>query len=982
MSWTPQHYAPAITGSGATKLAASGVAPIVAAAHGFHTVIPDTAKTAGGALGIAPNSKHARQLRDAAAGGDVLVMPWFDAEQVIQAAQMAARSGSALEPTHTSIQLRPAVPRIDPKSAADKPRMVKYELLAGNLSCLGIHPAMPPEWVTDPAQVFITEGALKGDSVLTAYLRHLGVSDADLALSTPAAARTRLRAILADVPADQRLLIVTFVGVANWHHDPSWNTLRFADRNIYVAFDADVAINPDVWREADRLWSLIERKKGNPILVSLPDIGIAKMGVDDYLATAGDWNALLTHTAPRLPERPARPDEPAPGEWRVEPGKHQVSKWSPAVGPDGRPIPGAGFWEPKVQIAGRVSAIEMMRRADGDEMATGILNPEPDPEAIDARVEFEVTYADLEGTVHTTIVRGTGNTAADPPDQWHRRGAVIPATLTTHPDWPPPMDWLRAIKRNRPGDTEVRTAWGHMGWVPGTDNQMVFICGQQVVGANGLIDPAVAKPGVTDVVLAGASNYGLELAPDPDTERQAWEDVVRAYLNGWRDPADAAIILAAAIRPIAPEKPTRALFLAGAASSGKTWAAKSTLYFWQARPGAFHNAGTGAVNDTAAATESAISRVHIWVVDDLAPSADPVKARADQAKVGGLIRAVANSTPRRRMHADMSAHEVNAARAMLIITAENPLSVSSEMQRVVHVRVRKNGYLAQSRDATDVIERMAKDSMAMTHVAAACIRYIAGRARASSWTEVVATYQKAASVMERRAQQVMGQAEDSKRHAESAADLALGLKVLIETGISLGADSDLVSLLAKQYGGIYRVAAEGLMGTTLSRVGVSTIQALASALASGACHVTGPDIGLPVPAGVIVDGMDDLALNRRLGWTLPARADDAPRPGGARVGDLVMGPEDTPVIIFDPTTAFGVASRNPALVNSGIRQSQTWAGVWEEGLAAPYWARKRTGANNEGHTVRTSGVTGVPVALSTLLAVANGSWGVKDDQEE
>ena len=95
-----------------------------------------------------------------------------------------------------------------------------------------------------------------------------------------------MRDILAAVPAADRLLIVTFVGVANWHHDPSWNTLRFVDRDVMLAFDADVTVNPDVWREANALWQLAERKKGNPQLVALPDIGIPKMGVDDYLATS------------------------------------------------------------------------------------------------------------------------------------------------------------------------------------------------------------------------------------------------------------------------------------------------------------------------------------------------------------------------------------------------------------------------------------------------------------------------------------------------------------------------------------------------------------------------------------------------------------------------------------------------------------------------------------------------------------------------
>lgn len=983
MSWTPSNYAPTITGSGAAKLAASGVAPLVAAARGYLSVTPETLKAAAPTLGITGATKHFRQLRDAATSGDTLVMPWFDAETIIQADQASVRTGTRTEPIHTSLQLRPKIPRVDPKSPADKPRTVKYELLAGNLSCLGIHPAMPPEWITDPARVFITEGALKGDAVLSAYLEHLGLAPSDLALADPTAARARMRDILAAVPAADRLLIVTFVGVANWHHDPSWNTLRFVDRDVMLAFDADVTVNPDVWREANALWQLAERKKGNPQLVALPDIGIPKMGVDDYLATegGGDWTALLTHTVERLPERPARPDEPAAGEWRVQPNAPTpcVSKWTPVIGPDGRSIPGAGSWEQKVAIAGRVAVINSTRTATGDELATGKLDEMPDPDAVESTVEFELEFVGGDGENQTLIVRGTGTTPADPPDQWHRRGATVPAALTTHPDWPPPMDWLRAIKRHRTEEVAAQMSWGHMGWVPATDGQMVFITGAQVVGAGGLVDHALARPGVTDSVLAGASNYGIELAPTPDDERQAWEEVVRAYLDAWRDPANAAMILAAAIRPVAPIKPVRVLFISGAPSSGKTWGAQAATWFWQSRPGAFNTASTGAVNDTAAATESAVSKALIWVVDDLAPSSDPQKAKADQAKVGSLVRAVANQTPRRRMKADMTSQDVHPALAMVIITGENPLAVGSEMQRVVHVRARKGDYLAEDRAATDRVKDLASTTMKLGWVAGACIRFIAAQARTSGWADVVATYRAASDLLEKRAQNVMGKGPESIRHAESSADLALGLKVLIETGASLGADPELLRTLNQQYVGIYRVAAEGLVSTTLSRIGVSTIQALAAALAAGECHVTGPEIGLPVPAGVTINGLDDLALNRRLGWTLPARADDAPRPGGRRVGDLIMGPDDTPVIILTPDAAFTEAARKPAMVNAGARAQQAWSAFWEEGLGYTHWARKRSGANNLGITVRAAGVTGVPITLETLLAVGDGSWGVTEE---
>lgn len=975
--WTPDQYAP-ITGSGARKLATSAVAPLVAAARGYLSVTPTTLKESASALGLATNSKHYRQLRTAVGATDTLVLPWFDGADVTQAAASSVVTGQQVRPTPASLQLRPDVPRFDANG-----RPVKYELLAGNLSVLGIHPATPPSWISSPSRVLIAEGALKGDSALTAYLRHIGVSEDDLSIADPVQAWSRLNEILSMTPAEQTVLIVTFVGAANWHSDPSWNALRFHGLEVNICFDADVAQNPNVWREADRLWQLIERKKGRPGLVALPDIGIPKMGIDDWFAGPGSWPDLIAAVLTEMPDRPSVADEPAAGEWRVIPEKHIVAKYSPAIGPDGRPVPGAGSWEPKVDIAGRVKGIDYIREAYADELESGILDPRPDPSAVEAGVEFELTYlVDGEIEPRVTVVAGTATTAADPPDQWHRRGAALSPALTTHPDWPPPIDWLRAIKRHRRSDVLERTRWGHMGWVPTETAGMVFIAGNCVVGADGLLTHDVAQPGVTDLLLAGASNYGVQVAASPEDDQLAFETVITAYLDAWRNPADAAVILAAAIRPVAPFYPRRTLFITGTAGSGKTWAARAAMNFWQSRPGAFQTASTGAVNDTFAATEVAVSRTPIWVMDDLAPKASRTASEADQTKVGEIFRAVANATPRRRQRPDMTSRAPSTPRAMLIATGENTLPIASEMQRVVHVHAQKNGYLASSREATDLVESLARTTMMPSTVTGACIRYIGQRGAAIGWAAMVREYTEAMAGLKTRAQRVIQGGFDSVRHAESIADLALGLTILIETGVWLGVDRRLIRRLQGLFAGMYAIAASGVRGSTETRAGISAIKAIAAALAAGECHITGPDLGMPVGAGTTLLDLGDLALNRRLGWVPPSRPDDAPRPGGKRIGDLVTGPSGSLVVILQPDAAFTVAARSTGLVNPGQRSGQTWSAVWEEGLAATEWQRKRSGANTPSSNVRACGVTGVPVPLSTLIQVSNGEWGLTDDDSQ
>src|SRR5699024_11425526 len=65
-------------GHGAGKLAASAVAPLVAAARGYATVTPENLPEAvrGYRLG-SMNSAAARQLKNDVGDGDAMMMPWF-----------------------------------------------------------------------------------------------------------------------------------------------------------------------------------------------------------------------------------------------------------------------------------------------------------------------------------------------------------------------------------------------------------------------------------------------------------------------------------------------------------------------------------------------------------------------------------------------------------------------------------------------------------------------------------------------------------------------------------------------------------------------------------------------------------------------------------------------------------------------------------------------------------------------------------------
>ncbi len=93
-------------------------------------------------------------------------MPWYLADRAVRAQRLSAAPGAA------SIQYRPARPSM----SAGGTRELKYEFVQGDDSILGVHPASPGDWYSDPSvPLLIAEGQIKADSTLTGILLAAGV---------------------------------------------------------------------------------------------------------------------------------------------------------------------------------------------------------------------------------------------------------------------------------------------------------------------------------------------------------------------------------------------------------------------------------------------------------------------------------------------------------------------------------------------------------------------------------------------------------------------------------------------------------------------------------------------------------------------------------------------------------------------------------------------------------------------------------------
>jgi hypothetical protein len=961
--WSPDQYLPMVTDSGAEKLSMSRVAPLVAAGRGYKTISGDPRPFCEEA-GLDLRAKTGLQIKKIlTASPDVMVMPWYLPADVSYASQ----HGTA--PNVASRQLRPnpAHLLIDENGRANK-----YVMLLNNRNVLGVHPSTPYSWLASPQSFFIAEGMLKADSALSALLAHLGATDAELASQDPAT----LTQFMESVPPEGRMLIVAIVGVTAWQQNPEWDSFDFREKDVAVAFDGDITANVNVWRQAKKIERKISSKRGLPRFLVLPDPTGAKLGVDDFFALGKSWTDLTACLEDELPDRPDGDGQFEPGEWSIDEQACETLEW--VASPDG-PV----YSRVVYGFSGRWVSSLTRRSATKDEMETGVLDEKQwilNP----TTVEIEVKWKEADGVEQRGLITGSSDMLSEPPERWTKsKGAKVSANISGYPTWPPKPKWAEAVKSHMRESVDQRAVWDHMGWVPTKSGQPVFIVGNQVFGDTGeLTDNAdrPADPGVDEEVLHGAGKFGVHMPEGPEEVLDAIEEMLDAYEVAWTDPRYTALAIAVAMRPVAPLPFRSPIFISGTQGSGKSWTASAIMGFWQAYPGAWRlDELPGGVADTMYATENAVSRVPIWVSDDLAPSASKQQAEAAEAKLSDIIRAVFNGSAKRRMFADGTSRQVLSPRAVFIATAENPLSVTSVMSRVVHIRT-SAGFL----ENIDPVNHLLSKKDTLPTITAFVILQAATAVCKYGWKDENSHWKDEFQAAEKRAHEVFETNGHAKRHTKIAADIGIGLTVLENAVEDLRPEfpvraAAILDRLAPMKDHVYSLVGESYQDQLQLSPGRNLLRALSTVLRSGQAHLITPGEGTVPILDTDVCGVPAKVANQLLGWQLPADAKFEARPGGTAIGSIVRphgGGE--PYALFDPQSAFDIAKRfNPGLIPPGMGPSSSWNSMWDDMLASGPWARKKNGKGGRLQaTVLTrangANLIGVPVPLSRLLGESVG----------
>lgn len=984
--WLPQHFNPLVTRSGAVKLAASGIAPLVAAARGYESVdkaqAKDFAKNWG--IGDGRSKKGSQFLASFRDDGDVLVMPWY------RAGQSRLSALDFVKPSPDSLQIRPENPRIS--DVSNKP--VKYEFLVGEDTVIDYHPAVTHMWLSGVRRTMIAEGLLKGDSALSAQLRH-HVGDAELYLVDGdydrLKAMTRLAGLMDRIPPDERVGILNIAGVGNWRSNPEWSLTDLKGQEVLIAFDADVKENWNVWNMAKDLFNFVENsRKATPYLIAIHESpaggpavagSSAKIGLDDFFYSIGDWSDLDSMLVPELPERPARGENDVADDllWRVTEDGCAVEECKKFNDPEGNLL--SIRWLTRVRIGGRISRFETRRAATRGEIAGRAFGYQVVPERYPLFCTVTLSWRDdATDQVISADVTGPGTILNYPPAEWVRYGAVLPKALLRHPEWPPHKgpEWLQAIKGNNSEDVEDLTIWTTMGWVPvENEDTQAFIVGNDIVA----ISDAAAKstmPGVDENLLAGSTAFGVDdvyTGPgftDPAGKYNLVADIKEIYgayiTDGpWKTPQQAMTMLAAALRPTVPLPTSVACYFVGAPQQGKSWTAKRIMAFWQHEKNSWESL-PGSASDTYASTENAVSKTPIWVVDDFAPTADRRVAESMESSIGSLIRAVNNNLSKRRMNMDMTAQAVPTPMALLILTAENEHSMQSIRERVVNVEF--TGLVSKKMGR---LNKLSARGTTASRVTAAILRMYIQKGAEAGWQnmvrELVEIRDNAIEEARKLLMAVKIAEADASRPAEIIGDLSMGLAAFAELAEMMGlykisdafgwGPGDGCLLITEQ-------VSYGHLNKSDVSPGRVLLDSIRNLLAAGKGHIARMDKSGVEP----YEGADFDLQNALLGWSRDGQG--IWRPRGTTIGYVAPmkkreGEEAHDIIYLSRDDAFNEAQRAyPKRIQHGVDPTTSWRNVWDLNLVDKSYGRPKHGVVVQ---FRSGGARpyGVPVNIDILF---------------
>jgi len=659
-------------------------------------------------------------------------------------------------------QVRPDQPRINRDGKA-----VKYETPGGSRMALDVPPPIR-EQLRDPrVPLFITEGVRKADS-----------------------------------GASADLCCIALLGVWNWRGTnefggkaalADWEYIPLDGREVYVCFDSDVMVKPEVHLALERLARFIAQRGGKVHFVYLPPRADgAKQGLDDFLAAGHTVRDLLALASDEL--RPIEED-----------------------GTEGDRLPyleedGCLWWRRQTREGEVLARLTNFRARIVGELVRD--------DGAETQRLFEIE-ADLKGRTRRFSLSASRFMRMDWPAEHLGAAAVVSPGFGLR-------DHARAAIQELSGpDIPERVVFAHLGWRE-IGGAWYYLHAGGAIGPNGAVDGVevdpprelmgyrLPDPAEGEELCAGvrASLRVLEVAPDRVS--------VPVFCMIWRAPLGASNFSG---------------YLVGRTGLYKTSVAALT----QSHFGAGMDFGNLPADWKSTAnyleTLAFAAKDVLLTVDDLVPKGSRADVDRLQRDADRLLRGQANRSGRGRLGADSTPRPPKPPRGLILATGEDLPRGESLGARMFVVEFRKGDVDVTALTAcqADAAEGLYASAMA------GYVRWLAPR-----YEEISARLP--GEVRGLRA--ALMRPGMHPRTPDIAANLALGTRYFImfaqEAGAVSGTEAD--ALWQRGWAALTEVAAQQAahIGTT-EPTGLF-IRLLSAAITSGRAYVDAPDGSMPANA--------------------------------------------------------------------------------------------------------------------------------------
>lgn len=488
-------------------------------------------------------------------------------------------------------QIRPD----DPRAGRDgKP--IKYDTPRGAKMALDVPSAARPHLGKRDRPLFITEGSKKADSAVS-----------------------------------HGLCCISLLGVWNWrgaNEDggktvlAAWESIALENREVYIVFDSDIALKPEVYRALVRLKGFLESRKALVRVVYLePQADGSKVGLDDFFAASGILAKLLALATEKLRQGPTEEHE--------FPYKENAGGllWLKPTREGPVEVPLCNF----------TARIETQCEED---------------DGVETRRTFDITVTQGERVGTVRIPWEKFDIVNWPIEAIGADAMIVPGPMV--------REHIRFAVQLFSQGAPKRKFYTHLGWRK-IEEQWVYL------HAGGAIGEAGSVPGIEVLTPAALERF---LLPDPP-EGDALKTAIRASLGILTvAPHTITFSLLAAIYRAVLGDTDFSVHVAGQTSLGKSELAALAQQHHGAGLNARHLPGSWISSGNFLEGLAFTAKDSLIVIDDFAPTGNLADVQRMHRDADRVLRAQGNHAGRGRMRADATLRPAKPPRGLVLSTGE------------------------------------------------------------------------------------------------------------------------------------------------------------------------------------------------------------------------------------------------------------------------------------------------------------------------